>query len=440
MSAASTQKPRPLRSSESEERRALLQRVLVSAAFSKTERLSSFLSYICELTLSGRASELNEQKIGTAVFGRPQDYDSTADGIVRPQATRLRQRLDEYFSGEGAQEPVRITLPRGSYVPLFESQMKRQDTDLTAPSSKSIASDAQPPAPNPATAPRPYVGSIGWAIAAGALLLLLASYRGRPFAGLSPASAASHPPHPLWSVLFPAGQRTMVVPSDTGLVMWGTAANQSVNLNGYLSGRFLAESTGDQAIGQLTQSELARRRYTSIVDLQIVKSLTHIADAQDNNLNVQYARDLRPGALKDGNIVLIGAPAANPWVSLFEPNMIFAFTDAQTRKYTILNRAPLKGEPAEWTSNLNESQRVYGVVAFMPNLDGNGHVLILEGTSTPGTECAWDFVSDDSTILAFLRSIKPEEKGIPHFQVVVECSNLTGSSVERRVLARRIMK
>jgi hypothetical protein len=103
-------------------RRALVGRVIGSSVFAKSERLSTFLSLVCELTLSGRANEINEQKIGTMLFGRSSDYDSSIDGIVRTQASRLRQRLDLYFSGEGANEPIRIILPRGTYVPLFEPQ------------------------------------------------------------------------------------------------------------------------------------------------------------------------------------------------------------------------------------------------------------------------------------------------------------------------------
>src|ERR1700721_4846381 len=120
MGAVSTKDINPSRSAATDPRRALFQRVVDSASFAKSERLSSFLICICGLTLSGRASEINEQKIGTSVFGRPLDYDSSIDGIVRPQASRLRQRLDLYFNGEGANEPVRITLPRGGYVPVFE--------------------------------------------------------------------------------------------------------------------------------------------------------------------------------------------------------------------------------------------------------------------------------------------------------------------------------
>lgn len=44
---------------------------------------------------------------------------------------------------------------------------------------------------------------------------------------------------------------------------------------------------------------------------------------------------------------------------------------------------------------------VYGVVAFLPNSNRRGNVLILEGTSMLGTESAWDFVADDSQLLPF---------------------------------------
>ena len=41
------------------------------------------------------------------------------DSIVRSQARFLRQRLEEYFATEGRDEPIRLTIPKGSYVPEF---------------------------------------------------------------------------------------------------------------------------------------------------------------------------------------------------------------------------------------------------------------------------------------------------------------------------------
>lgn len=110
----------PARASASDSRRVLVDRIITSSTFAKCERLSSLLAYVCDLTLSGRAKELNEQNIGEAVFGRSQNYDSSIDGIVRTQASRLRQRLELYFNEEGLEEPIRIVIPRGGYVPVFE--------------------------------------------------------------------------------------------------------------------------------------------------------------------------------------------------------------------------------------------------------------------------------------------------------------------------------
>jgi hypothetical protein len=66
-------------------------------------------------------------------------------------------------------------------------------------------------------------------------------------------------------------------------------------------------------------------------------------------------------------------------------------------------------------------------------------VLILEGTSMAGTECAWDFVADDSSLLPFLKQIMRPDGTIPHFQLVLDSVNLSDSSVKRTILAWRIM-
>ena len=39
--------------------------------------------------------------------------------IVRAEVSRLRGRLERYYATEGRNDPIRIMLPRGSYVPEF---------------------------------------------------------------------------------------------------------------------------------------------------------------------------------------------------------------------------------------------------------------------------------------------------------------------------------
>src|SRR5580658_7341500 len=96
-----------------------LDRVLQSPGFARNERMSRFLQFVVQRTVEGRSAELKETVIAIEVFGRPADYNPKQDAIVRTEAGRLRARLGEYYSSEGASDPVVIELPRGGYVPAF---------------------------------------------------------------------------------------------------------------------------------------------------------------------------------------------------------------------------------------------------------------------------------------------------------------------------------
>jgi adenylate cyclase len=66
--------------------------------------------------LAGRGERLKGYTIAVQVFGRPADFDAQTDPLVRVEAVRLRQRLVEYYAGEGSADPVRLMLPRGAYA------------------------------------------------------------------------------------------------------------------------------------------------------------------------------------------------------------------------------------------------------------------------------------------------------------------------------------
>jgi hypothetical protein len=98
---------------------AALERVRRSQTISGSEKLVQFLSFVVQTTLNGNAGYLKETVVGVFVFGRAPDYDPKADTVVRSQAWRLRSKLSEYYQAEGADDPLIIDIPRGSYVPVF---------------------------------------------------------------------------------------------------------------------------------------------------------------------------------------------------------------------------------------------------------------------------------------------------------------------------------
>jgi hypothetical protein len=97
-----------------------LERILSSPRFQASEKRRAFLRFIVEETLAGRADRLKGYTIAVDVFGRDETFDAKADPVVRLEARRLRRDLDSYYVDTGSRDAVRISIPKGSYVPHFE--------------------------------------------------------------------------------------------------------------------------------------------------------------------------------------------------------------------------------------------------------------------------------------------------------------------------------
>ncbi len=92
----------------------------VSAALQNSSRLLLLISYIGEKYFRGETDNLHEYDIATEVFGRSKDtFNGGEDAIVRVEASRLRKRLKEYYAGEGKDHAIRMSIPPGTYIPVF---------------------------------------------------------------------------------------------------------------------------------------------------------------------------------------------------------------------------------------------------------------------------------------------------------------------------------
>lgn len=111
---------------------AQLDRVLSSTDFVNSGRLCSFLKFIVEETLAGRASHLKEYVIGVDVYERGESFDPQTSSIVRVEAGRLRSRLEKYNAVDGRDDPIHISLPPGGYVPVFETNTIRSGGTMSS--------------------------------------------------------------------------------------------------------------------------------------------------------------------------------------------------------------------------------------------------------------------------------------------------------------------
>ena len=92
----------------------------VAAALSGATRLARLLNYIGEKYFAGESDQLHEYGIATEVFGRSKStFNAGEDAIVRVEAHRLRKRLKEFYENEGKDRPVQLSIPSGTYIPVF---------------------------------------------------------------------------------------------------------------------------------------------------------------------------------------------------------------------------------------------------------------------------------------------------------------------------------
>jgi hypothetical protein len=103
---------------------AQLQRVLASPEFVRAARMRELLRFIVSRILEGREDQLTSPILAAQVFQR-QDFNPETDSIVRTEASRLRHRLHQYYSGSGRRDRVVILLGRGDYLPVFRVRAVR---------------------------------------------------------------------------------------------------------------------------------------------------------------------------------------------------------------------------------------------------------------------------------------------------------------------------
>ena len=103
-----------------EQIRNALARILSSEGFSASARNRKLLEYVVAETLAGRADRIKAYTLATVVFERGADFDPQLDPVVRLEASRLRKALEHYYLTAGNDDPIRVSIPKGSYIPSFE--------------------------------------------------------------------------------------------------------------------------------------------------------------------------------------------------------------------------------------------------------------------------------------------------------------------------------
>lgn len=421
------------------EKQELVQRVLQGRMFRRAPAMCAFLLHITEQSLSGHAENLKEQAIGANVLGRKGNYDPAIDNIVRVRAHELRERLDKHFSSEGADEPVIIAVPKGSYVPEFIPRKSLALGDLETAPLLAMPVPSQQKSQPAVRYWLPFTVILLMAIAATAAITHYLTVTGNNRARTLATNSAMHD---FWGQFFErSNEELRVVFADTSFALWQDLSGQSLDLGDYLSRK-------DLELQSTELREVASRRSTSPADLYVSVGLGAVATEFSGRLNLQFARNTDVDFLHHGNSVLLGSRRSNPWLEVYENNLNFVLgQDPNTGAPLFRNRSPLPREapvygiPTMLDVRGDEQRefKSYALVALLKGCGDRGLTVVDEGLNMQATQAAGDMITDPQRLEMLLRSIghKFGTKVLP-FEALIQIKSLPGGYEAPQVIAYRV--
>ncbi len=401
-----------------EEARHALEQVLRSEAFQRSERLHRFLSFVCEQTLKGEGSSLHEYLIGAEVFDRGPGYSPQEDGIVRRQAHALRRKLQEYYAHEGRNDPVRIDLPIGRYVPVFQ-----QTEDTVEP--------GQEKAPTGHAVSRLRFWSVA-AVAAVAILMVgwLAGSRART---LVPAQRQASPEvREIWGSWLddPAGA-TICFSNPLTTVIKHLKVPQPPEARPL---RLQLTSEQDKFFRSVVDVPPGGYLYFAPAISQ-AKMGEAIAAVHLSALFAEAGRPIRATQsrfmtwedLTRENIILLGHNEANPWIDrLLEPYPLRMIATHGAQQRAIINTQPAPSESKEhhilYADGAVTGEEEYALVSMIPGVDGRHRLLLISGLNTQATQIAAEYFTTPARLKEFtseLRKRSARQEGPRFFQAVL---------------------
>lgn len=387
-----------------------------------SESLCKLLRYLARHAIEHPGTPLKEYQIATEEFGRPPEFDPAVDSMVRVQAGRLRAKLVEYYATEGAEDSLRIELPKGAYTLSFHHRQPGE----THPHPSENAEDDLHHSPRTAT-PR------GWLLAVVTLSVLLVAALAALYFTRREAPAAN----------MPAGE-----PVATSLrLFWkpfmrGPDEPWVVFSNAAFFGR---PETGMRYYDPAHDPRGAVwDHYTGVGEVLAVHDLDQVFSALHRTIRVKRGSLFSLDDAKNNDLIFVGSPSEN--LTLLEipgtHEFVFRRMDSGPRKgdLAVANIHPQPGESRFYLASPSSASLAedYAVVGFIPGLDPSRSVLIIAGTTTFGTQGAVEYVCRPDSVGELLLRLSVSDTGeLRPFEALLRVKITKGVPVETELVSLR---
>jgi hypothetical protein len=411
----------PVLSTEKEQFLRQVEKIANSGVLQHSESLCRLLRYLSRYTLDHPGAHLKEYQIATEVFGRPSDFDPQVDSAVRVQVGRLRQKLQDYYHSEGAEDPLLLELPKGSYT-LSLTHRHAAETDKSAAVTMAAADIRHP-------------GSQNWKTAVIVLSLLLAAaltvivaQRVSGARGTA-AEAAENESPPAFRVFWKSFSSSPEEP-------WVIFSNAQF-VGRPETGMRYRDPVRD------TQAKVLDH-YTGVGEVLAVHELDSVFNLLHKQIRVKRGSLLSLDDVKNNDLIFVGSPAENLTLRDIPGTQEFVFqrlTEGSRKgDLAVVNLHPQAGELKTFLGTPNNLPLTddYSVIALMKGLNPGRSVLILAGTTTLGTQAAVEYVSRQSSVEQLLLRLAVSPTGEPQpFEAVLHAKVTRGVPIESEIVALR---
>lgn len=395
-----------------------LRRVLQSKHFAKAKKRSRFLEFVCEQSLLGNADKLNEYLIGVDIYERSEEFDPQVDAIVRVQACEIRKSLKDYYSDEGRQDPWKIDLPAGHYVPVFTRVREPEATAFAAPST-----DERPVTAKPAPFLRRHALPLTLALGCAVFAILWMRERAAVRHSPPPQPAAAKIPESaawMWSAFLPPAQPPLIVIPNHPLLR---AAHDGDSPATLAHGHLIPKEKIPEFRDTIHFRELkgfyfvpSTTDFTAVGETLGLLRLFELFASAGQSVTVKPGRLVDFESVKRANAILLGGNQS--W-----SGRIFLYPEGFWFHHGVItNRTPRPGEQPvykpEFDPVTNSLRRDYALILMLPNENRQQRILLIYGIYTQGSEAAIEYLTSPDRLQELrkqLVALTPDKKSPPRF-------------------------
>jgi hypothetical protein len=406
--------------------------VVTSPIFKGSRRSRQFLEYVVERSLKGESDRLKERMIGIHLFGRDPCYDKTEDAIVRVTAAEVRRRLLQFYAEPGRQAGFRIDLAAGSYLVKFWRPEPRAASKETVIQDE-LTSVTHPPVQRM----RRFNSWRGMALlCAATALVAIAINLYWPRNGLEQRQPDRIEGLP-WSEMLQDNRQLKIVLSDPSMAEMQRIFDFRISLADYAGHHYLPEQV-HLPPGSQQFLKVFRGDNVAAVDAAIalkVGRLVHSLRAETLRARLLQSRDFKI----DDNFIILGSPASDPWVGLFQDKLDFVFKyDLDRKEEVIWNKRPFKAEESIYVPTTPGwgTGQAFAVIGFFANPNQSGHILLLAGSNAVATEAAGQMASDAELMSRILKDagLDPRQPQL-QFEILLRVETIASSLDRFNVIA-----